>query len=202
MYLIFFKKTTSTIHFTFYFGSKLVFVVYDITNKESWDRVPHWIQQVSKICSDATFVIVGNKNDLESERQIKVTENDIIKLQEQFPNQKIALHVEVSSKTGDGIDQLFFDCVTKRIEYEGILPLKSNKKNEEELINEKQDKSEEINEKQDKPEEINEKQDKSLVEELTAEQKEKLETLDELLKDGFIDNEEYERRKQSILDKK
>ena len=46
-------------------------IVYDITNRESFNKIAEWHQTVNDKCKkNATFILVGNKIDLEFERQV------------------------------------------------------------------------------------------------------------------------------------
>ena len=50
-------------------------IVYDITNRESFKRVSEWHRVVSDKCwKNATFILVGNKVDLEDQRQVSFEE--------------------------------------------------------------------------------------------------------------------------------
>ena len=55
----------------YYKGAKGAFVVYDITRKNSFDSIDKWISDL-KAGADAkiTLMLIGNKNDLEDQRQI------------------------------------------------------------------------------------------------------------------------------------
>lgn len=72
-----FKTITSS----YYRGADGIIIVYDITDKTSFDNVKTWLAEIQKYVDEKTVkFIVGNKNDLEQKRQ--VTENEAI----QFSN--------------------------------------------------------------------------------------------------------------------
>ena len=51
--------------------SHAIFLVYDITNKESYENVSSWLDYIKEHRGDDVItVIVGNKNDLEEERAV------------------------------------------------------------------------------------------------------------------------------------
>ena len=55
----------------YYKGAKGAFIVYDITRKESFDSVDKWISDIISSCGkNLTIILIGNKNDLEDQRQI------------------------------------------------------------------------------------------------------------------------------------
>ena len=52
-------------------GSHGCFIVYDITNPESFDKIEFWYQSVKqKASNDVSIILVGNKCDLEEQRVI------------------------------------------------------------------------------------------------------------------------------------
>ena len=55
----------------YYKGAKGAFIVYDITRKDSFDSVDKWISDIISACGkNLTIILIGNKNDLEDQRQI------------------------------------------------------------------------------------------------------------------------------------
>ena len=89
--------------------------IYDITNKESFDKLKGWMKDAKeKIENDYKMIIVGNKKDCEDKRQI-----DFQTLKE-FGEVKQINYFEVSAKTGEGIDQIFNDFVIELLKYRNI----------------------------------------------------------------------------------
>ena len=89
--------------------------VYDITNKESFDKLKGWMKDAKeKIENDYKMIIVGNKKDCEDKRQI-----DFQTLKE-FGEVKQINYFEVSAKTGEGIEQIFNDFVIELLKYRNI----------------------------------------------------------------------------------
>ena len=57
----------------YYKGSNGCFIVYDITDKNSFDNVEKWYEEVKKIADkDILIILIGNKNDLENEREVTI----------------------------------------------------------------------------------------------------------------------------------
>ena len=48
----------------FYRGSKAVGLVYDTTDRQSFERLPEWLHEIRSILPDTPFVLAGNKIDL------------------------------------------------------------------------------------------------------------------------------------------
>ena len=68
----------------YYNGSHGAFIVYDITNKESFDNVKNWVTELKMHLefSNLIVMLVGNKSDMEEKRQ--VTEEQGRSLAEDF----------------------------------------------------------------------------------------------------------------------
>ncbi|MBN1214886.1 MAG: GTP-binding protein [Candidatus Lokiarchaeota archaeon] len=67
----FFKR----VRHEYYTGANCVFVVYDITRRETFDEsIDFWFKDAKKELGDIPFVIIGNKLDLDGKRQISTEE--------------------------------------------------------------------------------------------------------------------------------
>ena len=59
----------------YYKGSKGVLIVYDITSKNSFDKIEKWLSEVKeKAGNDIKFIIIGNKVDLSEKREVTLKE--------------------------------------------------------------------------------------------------------------------------------
>ncbi len=59
----------------YYKGAKGALLVYDISNKDSFDNVDKWLSEFKKYSDkDYTILLVGNKNDLKDERAVSLEE--------------------------------------------------------------------------------------------------------------------------------
>jgi len=87
----------------FYRNAHAVIVVYDITNKKSFDRVPfHCNEFTSKtFMSHGVMAIVGNKTDLKDKREVKSEEGLA------FADENGYLFMETSAKSAANVDTLF-----------------------------------------------------------------------------------------------
>jgi len=82
--------------------SHVAVVVFDITNRETFDSTAKWIADVrAQRGSDVVIVLVGNKTDLSSSRQ--VTSAEI----EACANEQDIMFIETSAKEGFNIKLLF-----------------------------------------------------------------------------------------------
>ena len=126
--------------------TQIMILTYDITNKESFTHiVDDWINFISDyIREDKIIVLVGNKKDLEGKRQISTKEA------EDFAKQKGFLFHEVSSKTGEGINELFYNLIFQEIEKKILIKnikddiLKNEKEEKISIILEKKDSDKKI----------------------------------------------------------
>ena len=102
-------------------NSSIVFVVYDVSTKSSFDNVPKWISFIRSI-ENTTLVLCGNKTDLEK-REVTKEEG------EAFAQKESLAFFETSAKTGDGIKQMFYSAVSD-------LPVFAENNNKESLMKE------------------------------------------------------------------
>jgi len=79
-------------------------LVYDITDRDSFKKVRHWVKELRKIVGkDIVLCIIGNKIDLEKKRQ--VDKDEAI----QYAEQVGAVHMLASAKTGANVEQSFLE---------------------------------------------------------------------------------------------
>eukprot|EP01120_Amphizonella_sp_Union-15-10_P003899 TRINITY_DN1434_c0_g1_i1.p1 TRINITY_DN1434_c0_g1~~TRINITY_DN1434_c0_g1_i1.p1 ORF type:complete len:202 (-),score=30.01 TRINITY_DN1434_c0_g1_i1:34-639(-) len=90
-----------TITNNYYRGSHGIVIVYDITNKESFDNLSTWISQPQYANTDATRLLVGNKLDLESLRQVPTD------LAEEWAKNNGMHFCEASAKDASNVEQAF-----------------------------------------------------------------------------------------------
>merc|ERR1712007_4710 len=64
-----------TITSAYYRGADGIIMVYDICDRESFAHVDDWLNEVNRYVSESTCkILIGNKCDLESERQVSTEE--------------------------------------------------------------------------------------------------------------------------------
>ncbi|CAJ1403578.1 unnamed protein product [Effrenium voratum] len=64
-----------TITSSYYRGAHGIVVVYDVTDKESFNNVKHWVQEIDKYAAEGvTKLLVGNKCDLSSKKVVSYDE--------------------------------------------------------------------------------------------------------------------------------
>ena len=102
-------------------NSSIVFLVYDISSKTSFDNIPNWINFIKSI-ENTTLVLCGNKIDLDK-REVKKEEG------EELAKKEGISFFEVSAKTDENIKNMFYNVVAD-------LPAFSESTNKENLIKE------------------------------------------------------------------
>ena len=79
-----------------------IVIVFDLTNKDSFISINHWLKSAKDNTIDGTiFIICGNKSDLKEKRTVT---NEEIK---DYTEKNDLLYVECSAKNGEGIKDLF-----------------------------------------------------------------------------------------------
>jgi Ras-related protein Rab-1A len=64
-----------TITSSYYRGAHGIIIVYDITDRESFDNVKQWLNEIDRYaCENVNKLLVGNKSDLDSKRQVDTSE--------------------------------------------------------------------------------------------------------------------------------
>ena len=96
-----------TITASYYKGSDIIVIVYDITDRQSFSNLEKWYQEVKKYASESAaencLIIVGSKSDLNGKREVTITEG------EEFANSKRAMHMEYSAR--DSSPEIFSDKI-------------------------------------------------------------------------------------------
>jgi len=86
---------------TYFQGANGAILVYDVTNRDSFESIPGWLEELDKhICLEETvLMLVGNKTDLDQLRQVRIEEA------KEFAKQAGMFFMETSAKEG-GNDQV------------------------------------------------------------------------------------------------
>ena len=96
-------------------GANGFVLVYDITDKKSFDKLRGWMNDAKeKIDSEYKMIVIGNKKDCEDEREV---DSNILK---EFGEKNGVKTMEVSAKTGEGVDSLFTEMVKELLELKNV----------------------------------------------------------------------------------
>lgn len=98
-----------TIVSNYYKNTDGVILVYDISNKKSFSKIQYWVDEIRNNSNNDnnTYVLFGNKNDLENERQVTYEEG------KEYADKNKLEFMEGSAKSGKNIKELFILLVQK-----------------------------------------------------------------------------------------
>jgi small GTP-binding protein len=86
----------------YYKNSVCACIVYDITNRNSFNSIQSWIDDcVKQSPKSILFILIGNKNDLNESREVQYEEGV------EFAKKRNMIFLETSAKTGNNISAIF-----------------------------------------------------------------------------------------------
>lgn len=97
-----------TITTAYYRGAHGILLVYDITNRQTFSNINNWLNQL-KLHSreNIALILVGNKTDLESNRQVSFEEG------QNKANEFGCNFYETSCKSAENVETCFISLVTQ-----------------------------------------------------------------------------------------
>ena len=112
---------------SYYKGANGVLLVYDITKRDTFKKLDFWLEDLKKNSDDIDnlfIFLVGNKSDLEENREVSVEEAN------EFAKNKKLPYLEVSAKSGKNVKEVF----EKTIKGAMIKLMNKKEENNNELI--------------------------------------------------------------------
>nr|XP_023399927.1 ras-related protein Rab-12 [Loxodonta africana] len=101
------QERFNSITSAYYRSAKGIILVYDITKKETFDDLPKWMKMIDKYASeDAELLLVGNKLDCETDREITRQQGE--KFAQQITGMRFC---EASAKDNFNVDEIFLKLV-------------------------------------------------------------------------------------------
>ena len=86
----------------YYKNSVCAILVYDITNRDSFEHISNWIEDcLSQSPKTVFMVLVGNKSDLNEQRKVSLEEG------QQMAKNNNMMFFETSAKSGSNVDKIF-----------------------------------------------------------------------------------------------
>ena len=97
----------------FYFsGAAGGVLVYDITNRNSFNSLDYWLKQIRQNAGDIPVTLAGNKIDIADQRKVSSEEA------KKFAKEKNLIYLETSAKTGVSVPDLFDGLINVIMERE------------------------------------------------------------------------------------
>ncbi|ETO13661.1 Rab1/RabD-family small GTPase, partial [Reticulomyxa filosa] len=91
-----------TITSSYYRGAHGIIIVYDITDKESFDNVRQWLFEIDRYASESVCkLLVGNKADLKNKRAVEY------ETAKAFADELNIPFLETSAKNATNVEQAF-----------------------------------------------------------------------------------------------
>ncbi|GFY67214.1 ras-related protein Rab-18A [Trichonephila inaurata madagascariensis] len=97
-----------------------VLLVYDVTNINSFSKLPKWLSKLKEINETAPIIIVGNKIDEINHKNVCV---NAVK---EFADKHKLEFIEASAKTGENVDQVFEKLATEILKSTPVHSLPTN----------------------------------------------------------------------------
>jgi Ras-related protein Rab-1A len=93
----------------YYRGAAAIFICFDLTNHDSFVNLNNWLEEVAKYTdNNIDKLVLANKSDLNEK---KVTKKEM----EEFEKKTGIKIMEVSAKTGNGVEEAFKSMIEKLI---------------------------------------------------------------------------------------
>ena len=93
----------------YYKGANGIILIYDVTNKQSYENVKNWLTQIKEEANPNVIIyLAGNKIDVEEDQRVITTE-DGQKIADEY---KLPFK-ETSAKNGINVNEIFLELVEK-----------------------------------------------------------------------------------------
>jgi Ras-related protein Rab-1A len=93
-----------TITNSYYKGAHGIVMVYDVTDRTTFNNLKIWINECKKYAqSDANIILIGNKTDIVPYRQVSTEEG------KEFADVNNMIFIETSAKQGNNVEKAFVE---------------------------------------------------------------------------------------------
>jgi Ras-related protein Rab-1A len=111
-----------TITSSYYRGAHGIIIVYDITDKESFENVRQWLFEIDRYASENVCkLLVGNKSDLANKRQVE------FETAKGFADELNIPFLETSAKNATNVEQAFLTMAAQIKNKMQSQPVRENK---------------------------------------------------------------------------
>ena len=94
-----------TITTSYYRGAHGIILVYDVTNRESFDNIVNWVDNIERYSKNPRLILIGNKTDLPNKRVVSYEEAL------DYSNSLGLSFLETSAKNNLNIEDIFTKLV-------------------------------------------------------------------------------------------
>jgi len=108
------QERFSKIRPLYYRGALGCLVVFDVTNKVSFENLEMWFQEVKDNCIKIPIILVGNKIDL-TNRQVTSEEGKALAAKKSKEFGRKIPYLETSAKTGETIKKVFTKLIKSMV---------------------------------------------------------------------------------------
>ena len=123
------QERFDSLNFTYYKKADAILLVYDISEKRSFDKIKNFYAEKIKDCckKDIPILLLGNKTDKENERQVTYEEGIALALKEnyEFKESSCLQNINVAGSFENLIERWNFD-------YQKILRINSENNSQKE----------------------------------------------------------------------
>ena len=100
-----------TMTYSYYRGCHVILVVYDVTERKSFQNVTTWVECIDKFAkSNVLRILVGNKTDLEDKRVVSTEEG------KKLAEENGLKYYEISALKISGLHEMFEDIAKEYVE--------------------------------------------------------------------------------------
>lgn len=103
---------------SYYHGSHGIVIVYDITDRKTFDKVRDWMEQIQQadVNEETCYckILIGNKSDLSESREVSIQEGEQLAREYDIP------FMETSAKDSLNVDNLFYTMATEMKDKAGV----------------------------------------------------------------------------------
>ena len=100
------KDRYKDLHKYYFEGTNVFLLIFDLTSRTTFENAMNfWLKDIQTYCGLVPIIFVGNKNDLNDQRQV------FLEQMKRRTSNLITLLIETSAKTGYNIENLFLKTI-------------------------------------------------------------------------------------------
>jgi small GTP-binding protein len=93
----------------FYRGAKGIVFVFDLTNRNTFDSLLNWKDEIEQVVDGFSSVLVGNKTDLLDNEHRIIDNEELNKIKKSL---SACEYFETSAKSGNNVEEFFLELVS------------------------------------------------------------------------------------------